>query len=508
MLYVPITFKVDGRSDSTVFQAVIAAEGITPYLAKTFVGMGGRRSGVPRFTGAHPLNPFEDRVLLYSKLPRLPVDEVYDDIWHMTAFVCVDEDELQIIGTCKVGLELENGLRIKQSEGPVLFTNPQNVTFIFADETNHDYRMGLRATPCGKHDDVFRFRLLAEVEKENIEICNLTNDEVSKISMMTLDCDAGTLRDVIEKGELNERYQGAELGYGLSRFCGVSNPMVALNRKRTLWNACKKTFQEMVDEGMLTAKDVEKQQKSIGMAIKKNRSSKKSASNIDCCDKDVVSCDRFVFSRLTKSIPENYKKLLEKYCLLLCSHPFFEWNWADNAMRAEFVQKVLDYCIIPTLKEIGREKSIDVMREEMMLIIRRFNEPYTFLLEDKMLKSPFVIALWRVMNSEGRHDRIKEVLTQYPGDDRAHLTLAIYGTMCGYAGFSTKRLSMTPVVYDPSLEADWIQNEVLGKPRKASLGKTRQKKSSRGNDMKSTTKKENASVSKEPEAVDLPGLDA
>lgn len=466
MLYIPITFKVDGRPDSSVFQSVIAAEGITPYLAKTFAGMGGGRSGAPRLTGAHPLNPFEDRVLLYSKLPRLPVGEVYGDIWHMTAFVCVDENEVQIIGACNVGLELENGLQIKQSEGPVLFTNPQNVTFIFADETNHDYRMGLRATPYGKHDDVFRFRLLAEAEKENIEICNLTNEDVSKISLMELDCDAGALRDVIEEGEFEERYQGAELGYGLSHFCGVSNPVVSLNRMRALWSAYKKLLQEIVGEGILTAKVAEKLQKSTGKEIAKNI--KESAPCVGCCDK-------FMFSRSLKSIPENYQKLLAKYCRLLCSHPFSEWNWADNAMRAEFAKKVLECCIIPTLKEMGREKAIDAMREEMMLITRRFNEPYTFLLEDKMLKSPFAIALWRVMNSEGRHDRIKEVLTLYPGDDKAHLTLAIYGAMCGYAGFSTKRLLVTPEVDGVITVADWVRDEVLGRPQKESRSKSKSK---------------------------------
>lgn len=480
MLYIPITFKVDGRPDSSVFQSVIAAEGITPYLAKTFAGMGGGRSGVPRLTSAHPLNPFEDRVLLYSKLPRLPVGEVYGDIWHMTAFVCVDENEVQIIGACNVRLELENGLQIKQSEGPVLFTNPQNVTFIFADETNHDYRMGLRATPYGKHDDVFRFRLLAEVEKENIEICDLTNEDVSEIKRMELDCDAGALRDVIEEGEFEERYQGAELGYGLSHFCGVSNPVVPLNRMRALWSDCKKLLQEMVCEKMLPAKVAEKQQKSLGKEIAKN------IKKITPC---IDRCDKFTFSRALKLIPESYQKLLAKYCRLLCSHPFSEWNWADNAMRAEFVKKVLEDCIIPTLKEMGRKKSIDSMRDEMMLIIRRFNEPYTFLLEDKMLKSPFVIALWRVMNSEGRHDRIKEVLTLYPGDYKAHLTLAIYGAMCGYAGFSTKRLLASPEVDGVPMVEVWIRDEVLGRSQKESRGKSRQVKASQVKEANPMTKK-------------------
>ena len=138
---------------------------------------------------------------------------------------------------------------------------------------------------------------------------------------------------------------------------------------------------------------------------------------------------------------------------------------------------------------MGRKKSIDSMRDEMMLIIRRFNEPYTFLLEDKMLKSPFVIALWRVMNSEGRHDRIKEVLTLYPGDYKAHLTLAIYGAMCGYAGFSTKRLLASPEVDGVPMVEVWIRDEVLGRSQKESRGKSRQVKASQVKEANPMTKK-------------------
>ena len=484
MLYIPITFKVNGRPDSSAFQSVIAAEGITPYLAKTFMGMGGGRSGAPYLTGAHPLNPFEDRVLLYSKLPILPAWEGYEDIWHMTAFVCVDENELQLVATCEA--ELKDGLRIIQSKGAVLFTNPQNVTFVFADETNHEYRMGLRATPCGKHDDVFRFRLLSEVENDSIEISELTKEEVDRIEFLKFDGDIS--QNAIEKSEFNERYQGAELGFGLSRFCGESDPMVAFYRKRELWNAFKNNLQAMVHGGMLTVADLEKQQKAVGKAIAKNR--KKTTVLTGCSSK-------FVFSRLSKSIPEKYQRLLEKYCQLLCSHPCAEWNWADNAIRAEFVRKVLDYCILPTLKEIGREESMEAMHREIMMLVRRFNEPYTYLLEDKMLKSPFAIALWRVMNSEGRHDRIKEVLTLYPGDDKAHLTLALYGAMCGYAGFSTKRLLVTHENDCGQEETDWIQYEVLGRRKKMPRNKTKQNKESQEKDEKSTSKKNNSLSSRE-----------
>ena len=77
--------------------------------------------------------------------------------------------------------------------------------------------------------------------------------------------------------------------------------------------------------------------------------------------------------------------------------------------------------------------------------------------------------------TEGRHDRIKEVLTLYPGDDKAHLTLAIYGAMCGYAGFSTKRLLVTPEVDGVITVADWIRDEVLGRPQKESRSKSKSK---------------------------------
>ncbi|MBO5940893.1 MAG: hypothetical protein J6R18_06850 [Kiritimatiellae bacterium] len=486
MLYIPITFMVGGKPDSSVFQSVIAAEGIAPYLAKTFLGMGGARSGAPHLTGDHPLNPFEDRILLYSKLPRLPVGEEYAEIWHMTAFVCVEENEVQIVGANNDGSELKEGLRIRQTEGSVLFTNPKNVTFIFADETNYDYRMGLRATPCGKHDDLFRFYLLSEVEKKNVEIIDLTKEEVDRIGLLKFD--GGISKKAIEESEFRERYQGAELGYELSRFSGESNPIVTFNRKQSLWNTYRNILQEMLRKGMLTAKEVESQQKTTGKAIAKN--SKKSTASTEHGDK-------FVFSRMLKSIPANYQILLTKYCKLLCSHPYPEWNWADNTMRAIFVQKVLECCILPTLKEIGREGAIEAIQGDLMMIVRRFNEPYTFLLEDKMLKSSFAIALWRVMNSEGRHDRIKEVLTLYPGDDKAHLTLAIYGAMCGYAGFSTKRLLVTHEMGDVIAEADWIQVEVLGKPKKVPRRKIIQKKASQRNDKKPIAKKNRSLSSKE-----------
>lgn len=463
MLYIPFTFMVDGRPVSNVFQAIIAAEGISPFAAKTFVGMGGSRSEPPHLTGAHPLNPFADRVLLYSKLPRLPTGEEFADVWHMTAFVEVGEEDVRIIGSKSPALLLHDGMEVVQSEGAILFNNPQKVTFIFADETNHDYRMGLRATPCGKHDDEFRYSLLSEAVNAGAEVCELTDDDLGQIASMKLACENATLDALVRESEFEERCQGAELGYAVSQFCAGANAITSVERKRTLWNMLK-----MALEGLLPAKDAEKHRKSIAKAIEKNY--KKSYSR-------PIGDGRFVFSRLTKAIPEKSQKLLTEYCRLLCSHPFLEWNWADNEMRSSFVQIVWDQCAIPVLRGgVYGEKQVEDMRREMDLVKRRFDEPYTFLLEDKMLKSPFIVAFWRVMNSEGRPDRIKEVLSLYSGDEKANLTLALYGAMCGYAGFSTKRLIMLPETNGGLMEADWIQYEVLEKNPKATKARSKNKR--------------------------------
>lgn len=480
MLYIPFTFMVDGRPVSNVFQAIIAAEGISPFSAKTFVGMGGSRSEPPRLTGAHPLNPFADRVLLYSKIPRLPTGEKFVDVWHMTAFVEVAEEDVRIIGSKSPALALHNGMEVVQSEGAILFNDPQKVTFIFADETNHDYRMGLRATPCGKHDDEFRYSLLPEVVNAGVEVCELSEDDLGQIASMKLACEKLTLDALVRESEFEERCQGAELGYAVSQFCAGANEVASVQRKRALWNTLK-----MALNGLLPVKDAEKHRKSIAKVIEKNY--KKSVS----CP---IGGGMFVFSRRLKVISEKSRKLLTEYCRLLCSHPFPEWNWADNEMRSNFAQVVLDRCIIPALREGGGEGWIEAMRREMDLVKRRFNEPYTFLLEDKMLKSPFVIAFWRVMNSEGRPDRIKEVLSLYSGDEKANLTLALYGAMCGYAGFSTKRLIVLPETHEGLSEADWIQYEVLEKKPKTVKGRSKNKKIAsrihQGDDKKQTLKKQ------------------
>lgn len=464
MLYIPITFKVNGRPVSNAFQAVIAAEGIAPFAAKTFLGMGGGRSDPPRLTGAHPLNPFEDRVLLYSKLPKLPDGEKFSDIWHMTAFVCVEDNEVRFVGGSREDLTLQSDLVVKQSSGAVFFTNPQNIAFIFADDTNHDYRMGLRATPCGKHDDVFCFRVLGEDGKDGDELCNLTEDDIEKIASLKLNSDGDTVKMIVAESEFEERYQGAELGYGLSLFCAESSHVAAIDHKRKLWGTLKVAL-----EGLLPSKDAEKHRKSIAKSI------------AQCYKKSHIEDDKnskFSFSRLMKSIPEKWQRLIMEYCRLLCSHPFTEWNWADNEMRAEFSQKVLDRCIVPTLRESGGNQWVDVMRHEMALVKRRFNEPYTFLLEDKMLRSSFVIAFWWVMNSEGRHDRIREAMMRYAGDEKSFLALALYGAMCGYAGMSTKRLAITSETSEGPTLSDWIESEVLEKKSKTNRTKAKNKSES------------------------------
>lgn len=485
MLYIPFTFMVDGRPVSNVFQAIIAAEGISPFAAKTFVGMGGSRSEPPRLTGAHPLNPFADRVLLFSKIPRLPTGEKFADVWHMTAFVEVAEEDVRIIGSKSPALVLHNGMEVVQTEGAILFNNPQKVAFIFADETNHDYRMGLRATPCGKHDDEFRYSLLPEAVNAGAEVCELSENDLGQIVSMKLACEKVTLDAMVRESEFEERFQGAELGYAVSQFCAGANAIASVEGKRTLWNTLK-----MVLDGLLPAKDAEKQRKSIAKAIEKNY--KRSVLS-------PIGDGRFVFSRILKVIPEKSRKLLTEYCHLLCSHPFPEWNWADNELRSNFAQVVLDRCIIPALREGGGEGWIEAMRREMDLVKRRFNEPYTFLLEDKMLKSPFVVAFWRVMNSEGRPDRIKEVLSLYSGDEKANLTLALYGAMCGYAGFSTKRLIVLPETHEGLTEADWIQYEVLEKKPKDTKGRPKSKK----NESKiHQVKKEKQTLKKTPKGQD------
>ena len=95
-----------------------------------------------------------------------------------------------------------------------------------------------------------------------------------------------------------------------------------------------------------------------------------------------------------------------------------------------------------------------------------------------MLRSSFIIAFWWVMNSEGRHDRIKEALMRYIGDEKSCLALALYGAMCGYAGVSTKRLLITSETIEGPTELDWIEFELLDKKPKSNREKAKSKNES------------------------------
>ena len=459
MIYIPFTFKVDGRPTSGIFQTVIAAEGIAPAAARTFAGMGDARSGVPRLTGNHPLNPFEDRLLLYSKIPRLPDSEKFSDVWHMTAFVAVDEKHVRILGSTRNEMQLDIGLRITQTAGAVFFTSPKDVSFIFADETNFDFRMGQRVTPNGKHEESYRYCLLADALQDRAESIVLTEIDVSKIAGVTFDADVDALSEARRCSEFEERVMGAEIGYALSKFNGNSAKISGLGTKKIAWKQVVNGLSVLLPEMEVLGKQI----KNIGTAIKK------------CFEKSASSSDgrsSFAFTRASDCLLDGKnRELLYAYCELLCSHPIQDWNWSDNDARSSFAHIVFEQCISQVLIKRGEEQWLETFKNEISLVARRFDEPYTFLLEDGMLKSEFVIALWRVLNSEGRYDRIKEVMTLYPDKERSHLTLALYGAMCGYAGFSIKRLLGGQETDERVLEAAWIDQEVCPRGKKITRNK-------------------------------------
>lgn len=456
MLYIPFTFKVAGRPTTEIFQTIIAAEGIAPTAARTFAGMGDARSGVPRLTGVHPLNPFEDRLLLYSKLPCLPDSEKFADIWHMTAFVVVDEKHVRFLGPARNELQLDSGLRIMQTAGAVFFTSPKDVTFVFADETNFDFRMGQRVTPNGKHEEAYRYCLLAEASRDRTESIALTEIDISKIAGVTFDADVDALSEARRCSEFEERVMGAEIGYALSKFNGNFAKSSELGAKKVAWMQVVNSLPVLLPEMEVRKKLL----KNIGAAIKKY---------FEKSEPSAGGHSEFLFSRASTWMLEGKnRELLHAFCELLCSHPIQDWNWADNDARSTFAHIVFERCISRVLTNRGEEQWLETFRSEISLVARRFDEPYTFLLEDGMLKSEFVIALWRVLNSEGRYDRIKEVMTLYPGKERSHLALALYGAMCGYAGFSTKRLLVEQETDERDLVAAWIEQEVCQKAKRKS----------------------------------------
>ena len=135
--YIPFSLNDGEHNIFDVITSIIGAEGIAPSGAAAFNGVETPRSSPAKFTGYHPLNPFANRVLAFSKLPILSREGKYASVRENTVYLCVNGESIEIPGIGHLELNEHQplaGVELHFTSQAVLFKDPSSVTFIFMSE--------------------------------------------------------------------------------------------------------------------------------------------------------------------------------------------------------------------------------------------------------------------------------------------------------------------------------------------------------------------------------------
>lgn len=437
--YIPFSLKDGEHNIFDVITSIIGAEGIAPSGAAAFNGVETPRSSPAKFTGYHPLNPFANRVLAFSKLPVLSREGKYAAVRENTVYLCVNGESIEIPGTGH--LELNEHQPLAEVElyftcQAVLFKDPSSVTFIFMSENVFRKCEGCRSGVNAKNEKSFGYRLFNSGDVVNaVAIDDAQVDSISDESLYKPVSDKDPYVATWEKESLHGAVRGYSLVKMQSDGCQDCVDKVASDWRK---------FIQFVDwmSGLPCLKDNWSGRDSWRYEVERLRALPSFVKSVD----KVRYFRNDDFGRLDPK----HRALMQRFVKLAVSLKMKNWNWADNECRASFAESVMDDCIYPVMKEYypgeDGEKKIETMSRFMTMVSRNFREynNINFEFNEDDLKSQFVRAFYRFLQSEGRLDRMAEYLgpDSKLGLQTREMLAAMYGAFKGYAQVSVKMLAV------------------------------------------------------------------
>lgn len=439
-MYIPLSLVPNGHACFDLVTSVVAAEGLAPTNSHVFDGLGTVRSSATPFTGGTALNPSSDVLAFFDEMPAACGFE------DASGMMFVQVADGAVVPAAEVrpvpGVQ---GCRATAGSIVFDFTGEATVDLVFLDAETLEVGRGCLGSPATKNAGRFRLRLA-------------TPGELS--TAKSVDVGLAAALDALftpeERAEAVHRSIRRELADGASLGARLAEHVVRIETETRARVAAKDLLAKLATE---LAR--------IGRGGREAEAHRAALASLVCATVAPLPC-----SRASEPFDQVHRELLEGFCAVAEQVARDGWCWSDDVCRATFCRRFREMCVEPVLarRYAGNPKTIAAACAEVELVVRRFREPNTFFVDDASFHSAFMKALWAVMFSEGRPDRILETVDRHRGTATARLALALYGAMKGYARLPCKQLVLRPKTVSNDFPADAESRPVRPSRKKPASG--------------------------------------
>ena len=441
-MYIPVSLVPNGLACFDLVTSIVAAEGLAPTNGHVFDGLGTVRSSAASYTGGTSLNPSPDVLAFFDEMPAvLGAAETSGAM-----FVRVADNA--VIPAAEVRpVPGVPGCRATAGSIAFDFAGEAMVDLVFLDAETLEIGRGCLGSPATKNAGRFRLRLA-------------TPGELA--AAKSVDAGLAAALDALftpeERAEAVHLSIRRELADGAALGARLAEHVVRIETETQARAAAKALLAKL---GAELAR--------IGRGSQEAEAHRAALDSLVCAPVDSLPC-----SRAPESFDQVHRELLDGFCAVAEQVARDGWCWSDDGCRAMFCRRFREMCVEPVLtrRYADNPKTVVAACDEVELIVRRFREPNTFYVDDASFHSAFMKALWAVMFSEGRPDRILEVVDRHRGTATARLALALYGAMKGYARLPCKQLVLRLKTASKTLSADAESRPERASRKKLAAGGT------------------------------------
>jgi hypothetical protein len=405
-----------------VFPEVAGAEAISPTagdVAGVFVG----RSSYPTATtGAIPVNPINDALILYSS----PVTWEYRDGSVMDYPVVIEIPSVWIDEKYLVKLELPS-----LAKGCLAWV--YNKTIFFGSESPMRYIFRTEADKCQQLNCLLPFKEIKNIERIRslsdsfersresvLELSEAIADEI-KQSVFAFGGMASQFQDDL----LIETRCGACLGYAIASVKEPSPSIVRIEDSLRLLSG-----EALIAKAKKITYEIQDRLKQLAQILAET-----TGNEYDLLPISVRSVFKFK-GREYLRLWSHLDPVLQQCVDFIARYPIANWNWFGNEERFAFVRELWNEILQPILNARSPE-ILEVFRNEVLQICRYFKSPNEIEFSFKDVKSPLLQAICFALNCPEESDRLDWHLKNAR---RSDFCLALFGALRGYAYFSRTML--------------------------------------------------------------------